>query len=54
LCGGAIVYKFCCYIDSLLGTNIAIDYEDLAALALIGDMMDMKDFETHFLTKDGL
>ena len=54
LCGGAVVYKFCCYIDSLMGTNYAIDYEDLTALALIGDMMDMKDFETHYLTKDGL
>ena len=54
LCGGAVVYKFCCYIDKLMGTNYAIDYEDLAALALIGDMMDMRDFETHYLTKDGL
>ena len=54
LCGGAVVYKFCCYIDKLMGTNYAIDYEDLTALALIGDMMNMKDFETHYLTKDGL
>ena len=54
LCGAAVVYKFCCYIDKLMGTNYAIEYEDLAALALIGDMMDMKDFETHYLTKDGL
>ena len=54
LCGGAVVYKFCCYIDKLMGTNYAIDYEDLTALSLIGDMMDMKDFETHYLTKDGL
>ena len=54
LCGGAVVYKFCCYIDKLMGTNYAIDYADLTALALIGDMMNMKDFETHYLTKDGL
>ncbi len=54
LCGGAVVYKFCQYIDKLMKTNYAIDYEDLCALSLIGDMMDMKDFETHFLTKDGL
>lgn len=54
LCGGAVVYKFCCYIDSLMGTNYAIDYADLTALSLIGDMMDMRDFETHYLTKDGL
>ena len=54
LCGAAVVYKFCCYIDKLMGTNYAIDYEDLCALGLIADMMDMKDFETHYLTKDGL
>ena len=34
LCGGAVVYKFCCYIDKLMGTNYAIDYEDLTALYL--------------------
>jgi hypothetical protein len=28
-------------------TNYAIDYEDLAALGLISDMMDQRDFETH-------
>jgi single-stranded-DNA-specific exonuclease len=54
LCGAAIVYKFCKYIDKLMGTDFVRDYEDLTALALIGDMMDMKDFETHYLTKIGL
>ena len=54
LCGAAVVYKFCCYMDTLMGTNYAIEFEDLCALGLIADMMDMKDFETHYLTKDGL
>ena len=54
LCGAAVVYKFCCYIDMLMKTNYAIDYEDLAALGLIGDMMDQRDFETHYLINDGL
>lgn len=54
LCGAGIVYKFCCYIDSLMKTNYAVDYEDLAALGLIGDMMDQRDFETHYLINDGL
>lgn len=53
-CGAGIVYKFCCYIDKLMGTNYAIDYEDLAALGNIADMMDTKSFETHFIIKDGL
>jgi single-stranded-DNA-specific exonuclease len=46
LCGGAMVLKFCTYIDELLGTNNAKEYIDLAALALISDMMDIRDFET--------
>ena len=54
LCGGGMVYKFICYFDKIMGTNYAIEYEDLAALAEIGDMMDTKDFETHFIIKDGL
>lgn len=54
LCGAAVVWKFCCYIDSIMKTNYAIDYEDLAALGLIGDMMNMMDFETHWIIKDGL
>ena len=54
LCGGAMVYKFCCYIDELMKTQYAIEYEDLAALSLIGDMMDGRDFETHYLIQDGL
>lgn len=54
LCGGGVVYKFICYLDSVMQTHHAIEYEDLVALALIGDMMDQRDFETHFLTIDGL
>ena len=37
-----------------MGTNYAVDYLDLTALGLIGDMMNLRDFETHFLVKDGL
>ena len=54
LCGAAVVWKFCCYLDTIMKTNYAIEYEDLAALGLIGDMMNMKDFETHQIIKDGL
>ena len=54
LCGGAVVYKYCCFIDKLMQTNYAIEYEDLASLSLIGDMMDGRDFETRFLIQDGL
>ena len=53
LCGAGVVYQFCRYIDSLMHTNYAINYEDLCALGLCGDMMDTKQIETHFLMKDG-
>ena len=54
LCGAGIVYKFCCYFDQIMDTNYAIDYMDLAALGEIADMMDVKNFETQFIVKDGL
>lgn len=54
LCGGAMVLKFCTYIDELLGTNNADKYIDLAALALISDMMDIRDFETIEYIRQGL
>ena len=40
--------------ENIMKTNYAIEYEDLAALSLIGDMMDGRDFETRFLIQDGL
>lgn len=54
LCGGAIVYKFCCYLSSLLHQEEPLEFRDLVALSLIGDMMSQKDIETHYLTIDGL
>lgn len=53
LCGGAIVYKFCQYLDSLFGDNKSDEFLDLVATSLTGDMMDMRDFETHYLTQRG-
>ena len=54
LCGGAIVYKFCCYIDELMGTDYAQNYLDLVALSLVADMMDLREFETKHLINLGL
>lgn len=54
LCGAGVTWQFCRYIDSIMQTNYAYDYEDLASLALIADMMDVKTFETHQIIKDGL
>ena len=49
-----MVYKFCSYIDSLLGYNYANNFIDLVALGLIADMVDMRDFETRHLITLGL
>lgn len=54
LCGAGVVYKFCQYIDSLLDVNYSNNILDLVALGLIGDVMDIRDFETKRLIDKGL
>ena len=54
LSGVGMVYKFCSYIDQIMGENIADEFLDLVALGLIGDMMDLRDFETKELIERGL
>jgi len=54
LSGVGMVYKFCSYIDSLLGINNANQFVDLVALGLIADVMLMRDFETKHLINIGL
>ncbi len=54
LCGAGIVYKFCQCLDNLLNINNADNYLDLVAVALVADMMDLRNPETHYLVKTGL
>ena len=54
LSGVGMVYKFCSYIDKIMGQDIANEFLDLVALGLIGDMMDLRDFETKELIERGL
>ena len=54
LSGVGVVYKFCAYIDSLLGINNADQFLDLVALGIIADVMPLKDFETKQLINLGL
>lgn len=54
LSGAGMVYKFCCYIDSLLGTDYANQYLDLASLGIIADVMDLRHFETKQMITQGL
>lgn len=54
LSGVGMVYKFCCYLDSLLNKEYANTFLDLTATGLIADMMDLRDFETKRLIEKGL
>ena len=54
LSGVGMVYKFCSYIDGLLGVNYADQFLDLVALGMVADMMDLRDFETKHLINKGL
>ncbi len=54
LSGVGVVYKFCCYIDSLMNTNHAENYIDLVSLGLVADMMDLRDYETKELVFRGI
>ena len=54
LSGAGVVYKFCCYLDSLLDTNYADDYVDLATLGIIADVMILKSFEIREIILKGM
>lgn len=54
LSGAGMVYKFCCLFDELMEYNYADDFLDITALALIADMMDIRNLETHHLITKGL
>lgn len=54
LSGVGVVYKFCKYLDTLLGESYADQYLDLVAVGNIGDMMDLRSFETKHLVQEGL
>lgn len=54
LSGVGIVYKFCSYLDSLLGDKVADDYLDLVALGEIADVVSLADYETKRLIEKGL
>ena len=54
LSGAGVVYKFCCYMDELLGTTYADDYVDLATAGIIADVMPLKDFEIRQIILKGM
>ena len=49
LSGATMVYKFCCYLDKVLGVQYADLFLDLALLGMIADVMPITNFETRQL-----
>lgn len=54
LSGAGIALKFCQALDSMLGTNCANKFYDLAALGIISDVMNTTDLENRYIIKYGL
>ena len=54
LCGAGVVYKFLKALDDRLWNEYADDFIDLFALGNISDVMDMRSYETRYLTDLGL
>lgn len=54
LSGVGVVYKFCSYMDQFLGDNVADEFLDLAAVGIIADIMDLRDYETRYICEYGM
>lgn len=54
LSGAGIVYKFCSYIDSLLGVNYADEIVDLVTVGIQADVMPLIELETRAITTKGM
>lgn len=54
LTGAGIVFQFLKAFDEKFGYSYAENSIDLAAIGLIGDMADIRDFETRYFVKTGL
>ena len=53
-CGAGVVYKFLQALDEENWNEFADTYLDLCALANISDVMDMRSYETRYITNIGL
>lgn len=54
LSGAGIVYKFCEQYDEKYGYKFAENYLDLAAIGIIGDMMNLTHLDTRYIINKGL
>jgi single-stranded-DNA-specific exonuclease len=49
-----MVYKFCCYLDSLLNLKYADEFTDLATVGIEADVMNLKDLEVRTIINKGM
>lgn len=54
LSGVGVVWKFCCYLDGLIGTDYASKYYDLVAVGIEADVMKLTDYETRYIILRGM
>lgn len=54
LSGAGVVLKFIQYCSNLLNISSIYNYMDLAAVGIVGDMMNLKNLETRFIVNYGL
>lgn len=54
LCGAGVTWQFCRAMDELEGYSFANKYIDQAAIAIIGDVMDITTPENAYIIKEGL
>ena len=54
LCGAAVVYKVLQYLDDQYEVNRANRHIDLVGIAMVADIMDLRNLESRFLTTRGL
>lgn len=54
LSGAGVVFKVCQCMDELMGISMANSFLDLAAVGIIGDMMELIDLETRYIVNYGL
>lgn len=54
LSGGGVVYKFLQVMDKLLEIKESQNFIDQAAISIVGDMMDLREYENRLIVKKGL
>lgn len=54
LCGAGVVWQFCRAMDVIFDLDLANKYIDQAAVAIIGDVMDITTPENMYIIKEGL